>query len=1426
MWEMENSGKTKKQLICELEEIRRRVVEFEGSATTDKRTKEDEKYMRDLAFLSRTSIGFLELSPEEDIYEFIGRQLRELVGNSIILVNSFEGATDNVCVRAVLGVGGKMGSAVRILGKHPVGMSLMIDDEARLGLGSGKLEKVPGGLYEFSFRRIPRTVCRAIEKLLDLGDIYAMGFVWKGELFGSASILTRKGTQLGEESLIETFIKLASVALQRRQVEQALQKAHDELEIRVEERTSQLAKINEQLRAEITERKQAEEALRESEEKYRTFFRTSRDCVFITSKDGRWIDFNDATVELLGYENSNELRKVRILELYEKPEERERITQAIEQQGFAKGLAVDFRKKDGSIINILITAVVDKDESGNVIGYQGTFTDITERKQIEEELRKSRAQLQTLLDSSPDVIRQVDRNLKIVWANKAALTRSPDAVGQPCYKAYALRDEPCEGCPTIKAMKTGQIETDVVYRPVAAGTQGESYWEAIGAPLKESDGTIIGAIQVLRNVTERKQAEEALRRTEQEKTAILDSMSELVVFQDMEHRLIWANRAAGESVDTPPAQLVGRYCYEVWHQRSEPCVGCPIAKAIETDQPQQGELTTPDGRMWSVRGYPVRDVNGDIIGIVESVLDITERKQAEEHAQFLANVLESSSQPFAVGYSDGRLRTFNTAYCELLGYSRGELHELKWDVELTPPEWREVVAKAAEEIIRTRQPQRFEKEYIRKDGSLVPVEVFTTPIFDSKGDLEYFFSFFTDITERRQAEEALRESEQRYRTTFEHTGTAMAIIEEDTTISLANHRFELLSGYSREEIEGKKRWTEFVHQEDLERMKQYHVKRREPGGEAVPTHYEFRFLDKEGNIKDIFLIVEVIPRTKKSITSLMDITERKRAEETLRGSEEKYRSLVSNVKLGVFRNTPEPVGRFLEVNPAMEKITGYRRKELLQMNVSDLYVHPEERERVLEEIASGKGKVAKELRFRKKDGTEIVVLSTKVVVRDDAGKILYFDGILEDITERKQAEARIVHLTNMLRALRSINQLIAHEKDKGRLIQQSCNILVEARGYSIAWMLLLDEDGNYISAAGSGAEKSFPILLEQMKRGEYPPCVREVLAQEPPFTACDDVKRQHIECVLADCFMGGGVGFVNQLEYEGRVYGIVCVSVSPEMAQDEEEHELFRELATDVAYALASAEGEEELKRVEEKLREAEAFKELDRLRSELVANISHELRTPLASIKGFATTLLQPDVKWSEEEQRDFLQSIDQETDRLTSLISDLLDMSRLDVGALKLEKGDYRISEILDSVSDRLASLTEHHQLEVIVPAELPAVFVDEMRIGQVITNMVENATKFSSKDSPITIEAQLAGDQIIISVTDRGQGIPPELLDRVFDRFYQTESVVTGRKSGTGLGLSICQGIMKAHGGRIWVESKLGEGSKFSLNLPVSQSEGQDG
>jgi two-component sensor histidine kinase len=251
---------------------RQRTDELEKKEIESKK-EEERQYIRDLISLSRTAIELVDLSPEEDIYQFIAEKLKELIGDCVISVNSFDEASNNFCVRAVEGIGKHMDKVLKILGKHPVGLITPINDEARNGLTSRKLKKVSGGLYELSIRAIPKATCNAIEKLLNLGDTYAIGFSWKGRLFSSAAILMRKGAGLGDSSIIETFVRQASIALQRRQAEEALRKANEELEIRVKKRTEELAKSNKELQIEITERKKAEERLRASLEEKEVMLR-------------------------------------------------------------------------------------------------------------------------------------------------------------------------------------------------------------------------------------------------------------------------------------------------------------------------------------------------------------------------------------------------------------------------------------------------------------------------------------------------------------------------------------------------------------------------------------------------------------------------------------------------------------------------------------------------------------------------------------------------------------------------------------------------------------------------------------------------------------------------------------------------------------------------------------------------------------------------------------------------------------------------------------------------------------------------------------------------------------------------------------------------------------------------------------------------
>jgi PAS domain S-box-containing protein len=237
-------------------------------------------------------------------------------------------------------------------------------------------------------------------------------------------------------------------------------------------------------------------------------------------------------------------------------------------------------------------------------------------------------------------------------------------------------------------------------------------------------------------------------------------------------------------------------------------------------------------------------------------------------------------------------------------------------------------------------------------------------------------------------------------------------------------------------------------------------------------------------------------------------------------------------------------------------------------------------------------------------------------------------------------------------------------------------------------------------------------------------------------------------------------------------------------------------------------------------LRDITREKELDQMKSQLLSTVSHELRTPLASIKGFATTLLRQDVEWDEGSRREFLSIINDESDRLTELISNLLDMSRIEAGTLRIEIEPIDLPPIIEETATEFQMMTRDHMIQTHLPPVLPPVMADPRRARQVLRNLVENAVKYSPNGGPITISAQVQADHVQASIADQGIGIERKQLDHIFDRFYQVDSASTRRVGGSGLGLSICKAIIEAHSGQIWVESQPNLGSTFHFTLPLAR------
>lgn len=233
-------------------------------------------------------------------------------------------------------------------------------------------------------------------------------------------------------------------------------------------------------------------------------------------------------------------------------------------------------------------------------------------------------------------------------------------------------------------------------------------------------------------------------------------------------------------------------------------------------------------------------------------------------------------------------------------------------------------------------------------------------------------------------------------------------------------------------------------------------------------------------------------------------------------------------------------------------------------------------------------------------------------------------------------------------------------------------------------------------------------------------------------------------------------------------------------------------------------------------VRDVSREREVEALKDQIISLVSHELRTPIAHIKGFSSSLLEPDVEWDAATQRDFIEEIDREADRLAALVRDLLDMSRIESGVPFLEKGWTTPAAVTTQALDAVAAVTAGHRVVNQVGVDLPAILVDAGQIERVLANLVENAAKYSPAGTEIQVEARVGPGVVQWAVTDQGPGIPPEQRQRVFEKFVRLRGE-GARKPGTGLGLPICKGIVEAHGGKLWLEAPA-RGARFCFTVPL--------
>ena len=630
-------------------------------------------------------------------------------------------------------------------------------------------------------------------------------------------------------------------------------------------------------------------------------------------------------------------------------------------------------------------------------------------KDVEKELFKNKNLLEGIIDGIPDVLAIQFPDHTIERYNRAGydmLGMTPEeVVGRKCYELIG-RERECDGCATRKALQSGKMEKTEKYVPELG-----AYLDCCSNPILDEEGNVVQIIEQLRDITLLKEQERKLKESEER----------LDLAMMVKNEGIWDwNLASNETVFDDRFYTMAGYTpnefpqnFITWRERVHPDdlpnadAGLKACLSGESERyDTEFRFRHKDGSWIWIRGQGKVvewDENGTPLRMVGTHTDITDRKkveaslwQSEEKYRYLVENLND----IIYTLNDKAIITYISPGIESVGgYKPDELIG-KHFIDFVHPADKEGRIEQFQRILSgIEEPTEY--RLLARDGTPFWIRTNARAVFKGQ-QLLGIQGTLVDITERKHTEEALRKSENYYRAIFETSGTAMFIIDEDTTIPLVNSNFVELSGYSRQEIEGKKSWTEFVHPDDLAWMKENHYLRRQ-NPEAAPRHYEFRFINRRNEKRDVLVAADMIPGTNRSIASCIDITERKHAEEALRKSENYYRTIFETSGSAMFITEQDTT--ISHVNSNFEKFSGYSRDEVEWKKSWIEFVHSDDVEwmeknhyaRRREPRAAPPGY---DFRFFVRNGELRQGFLTVNMIPDTTQSVIS----LIDITERKRAE--------------------------------------------------------------------------------------------------------------------------------------------------------------------------------------------------------------------------------------------------------------------------------------------------------------------------------------------------------------------------------------------------------------------------------------
>mgnify|MGYP000894017674 FL=1 len=1049
----------------------------------------------------------------------------------------------------------------------------------------------------------------------------------------------------------------------------------------------------------------------------------------------------------------------------------------------------------------------------------------SEHKQTKEEAIQSKRNWEQTFNAVPDLIAILDHEHRVVRVNEAMAAKlglDPDeCVGLHCYQAVHGTDEPPYFCPHSQLLKDGCEHTSEVHEDNLGGN-----FIVSASPLYDSAEELMGSVHVARNINERKKAEEALkeahdnleeqiseRTSELKKQAdLIDLTYDAIFVRNLDDEIIFWNKGAEEMYGWKEKSALGTNPNELLNTEFSKPLSEIKAVVLEKGR-WEGELTHEkrDGEQiivssrWSLQ----KDENNEVIGFLEINNDITETKQAEQALKLAStynrSLIEASVDPLVTIGPDGKITDVNESTEKVTGFSGDELIGTDFSDYFTEPE---KAREGYQQVFKEGMVRDYPLEIQHKDGSITPV-LYNASVYRNENDeVIGVFAAARDISERKRteaekekllkraqrfAEELETSNEELQSTTEELQSTNEELMNTTEELQEANLDLELASKYNRSLIEasvdplvtigpdGKitdvnnstEEVTGFKRQEligtDFSDYFTHPDKAREGYEQAFREgfvrDYPLEIQHVSGRVTPVLYNASVYRDEDDEVIGVFaaarDVTELRKAEEELKLSYIYNRSLIeASVDPLV---TIGPDGKITDVNNSTEIVTGRPREELIGTDFSDYFTEPEKAREGYTRVFQEGMVLDYPLEIMHKNGHITPVLYNASVYKDESGKVIGVFAAARDINELKKAEEEL------------------------RLSYIYNRSLIEA---SIDPLVTIGPDGK-ITDVNKSTEKVTGFNRDELMGTDFSDYFTE-----------PDKAREGYQLVFRE---GSVVDY--PLEIQNRDGEVTPVLYNASVYRNED---------GEVIGVFAAARDITELKKAEELLKLK--INELARSNAELeqFAYVSsHDLQEPLRMIASYLQLLERKyEGKLDKKADKYIHFAVDGAT-RMQNLIDDLLTFSRVTTQANEFELTDIEV--ILNRVLTNL-SVSIKENSATITHDTLPEIMVDGTQMTQVLQNLIKNALKFRSKDNPkIHISASQKDKYWLFSVKDNGIGIDPKYSERIFEVFKRLHK--KRDYPGTGIGLSICKKIVERHGGRIWVDSKLGEGSTFYFNIPVS-------